>query len=225
MILRKSHRHMLLLATALAVGGCGSDKEVSAGLKGVAGLVKQSIASRGQPTASAPVITREALAAYSTPMIMAELPAIGLTTFLVPFGQNADVETWSTVDDKTISFRQGVMVATRGFGPDLMQAVAPSVAQLANGEGSHHRVFYYLDGADQIRQRDFDCTLTRLGDEVVTVVGVQHSTNHVKETCVGKGHDFVNEYWFENDNFLRKSKQLLVPEWGAVHFQRLIDGG
>lgn len=225
MILHKTRRLLLLVATALVIGGCGNDKEAGAGIKGVAQLVKQAIAPRGQQAAQAPAITREALGAYKTPMIMAELPAIGLTTFLVPFGQNVDVQTWSTVDDKTISFRQGVMVATRGFGPDLMQAVVPSAAQLARGVGSHRRVHYYLDGADHIRQHDFDCTLSRSGAETVTVVGIEYATDHVTETCSRGGQDFANEYWFEKGGFLRKSKQMLVPEWGAIQFQRLIDDG
>lgn len=213
-----------LLAAALALAGCGSDRDATAGariVQGVAtGLWKDRKAT-GEPTE----VTREQLAAFNSPMIEAKVAKIGLTSYLVPYGQNAGVDTWSSAEDQTISFRDGIMIATRGFGPDIMRAVAPSAAQIAAGSGTHQRVYWYLDGADQPQRFDYQCTLANLGAETITVVDRQHSTRHVSETCTGKAAEFTNEYWFENGVFLRKSKQLLVPEWGYVTLSRVIDKG
>lgn len=213
-----------LLAIAFGLGGCGSDHDATTGQRLIQSARTQIMKGRSKGTA-APAITRQALSAFTTPMIMAEIPTTGLTTFLVPYAQNGDVETWATADDKTISFRQGIMVATRGFGPDIMQAVAPTAKQLAAGAGSFERAYYYLDGADQTQRYTYQCTLSSAGPEQITVVDMQHSTRHVLESCAGEIGNFVNEYWFENGIFLRKSKQMLVQAWGAVIFQRVIDKG
>ncbi|EEW24911.1 YjbF family lipoprotein [Rhodobacter ferrooxidans] len=217
----------VVIVTALALGlaACGSGNKEVTGTKVALNAVRQFVSqgnSAGQPTA-APPVTRQALSAFSTPMIMAEIPALKATTFLVPYGRNGDVETWATGDDKTISFRQGVMVATRGFGPDIMQASAPSIGLLASGAGNYERAYEYLDGADQLQRYIYRCSLGVVGSETITVVQEQHITNHVREQCTGIHGDFTNEYWFENGVFLRKSKQLLFQNWGYVIFQRVID--
>lgn len=217
----------ILLAGLVALGGCGNDPDANPGVKIVKGL-GTTLAQRakgGAAPAGGGAITREQLAQFNTPMQMAIVPALGLTTYFVPFGQNGGVETWASTDNKTVSFRQGIMVASRGFGPDIMQAVAPSAGQIAAGAGSHQRIYEYLDGSDQILRREFVCTLSNHGSETITVVGRQHPTRHVSETCTANGTSFTNEYWFEGGNFLRKSKQLLVPEWGHVEFQRVVDKG
>lgn len=214
------------LIAGLGLSGCGSDKDATAGARLIKSTATQLITSRKKRAAAAvPVqpITREALNQFHSPMMQIELPATGLTSFIVPFGQNGDVDTWSSVDDQTISFRQGIMIATRGFGPDIMESTGPSVNQIASGAGNYARSYYYLDGADKTQRFDYQCSLANMGADTITVVDQQHSTRHITESCTGKQGDFVNEYWFENGNFLRKSKQLLIPTWGAITFQRVVD--
>lgn len=220
-------KRTLAVVTALALlAGCGTDREANPAMDAMkVAAAKVVEARRGGGAQPAAGITRAQLAQFNSPMIMAEIPTLGLTTFFVPYGQNGGVETWASVDDKAISLRQGIMVATRGFGPDIMQAVAPSAAQIASGAGSHDRVYYYLDGADQTQRVKYHCTLANLGAETITVVERQHRTRHVAETCTGNGREITNEYWFENGNFLRKSKQLLVPEWGYFTLQAVVDKG
>lgn len=214
-----------LAVVAVMLSGCGSDKNANAGPRLIKDTAVQIFKGRAKGAGPAPAITRAELAAFKTPMIQADIAAMGLTTYLVPYVESGGVETWSTADDKTVSFRQGIMIATRGFGPDIMQSTAPSVAQIASASGSYDRVYYYLDGADQTQRYEFRCSLANAGSEAVVVVNQQHMTRHVIETCTGKQGDFVNDYWFENGSFLRKSNQLLIPDWGHFTFQRVIDNG
>lgn len=218
-------RTLAALAALAVLAGCGTDREANPALGALKTAATKVVTGRTGAAEPAPAVTRAQLAQFNTPMIMAEVPALGLTTFFVPYGENGGVETWSTVDDKTIALRQGIMVATRGFGPDIMQSEAPTAAQIASGAGTHKRVYYYLDGADQTQRIEYTCTLANLGAETITVVERQHPVRHVNETCTGNGVEFTNEYWFESGNFLRKSKQLLVPTWGAFELQRVIDKG
>ncbi len=214
------------IVAAVVLSGCGSDKDATAGARvfstAALGMIK-GIGKKPAPGTGAPQVTREQLAALGQPVIQAELESRGITTLFVPLGLNNGVETWSTADDRTVSFRQGMMVATRGFGPDIMQSSGPSLAQIAQGSGNHDRSYYYLDGADQTQRFNYACSLANLGAETITVVGKQHTARHISESCTGKGGSFVNEYWIENGSFLRQSKQLLIPGWGHLTFKRVID--
>ncbi len=212
-------------AAASLLASCGSNEGNGSEFRFAKTAITQAIQARRDAKAGvqpAP-LTRESLAQYQTPMQKGFLPSLNMTAYFVPYGQNGDVETWFSSDKKSVSFRQGVMVATRGFGPDLMQSVAPGIGTIASGSGSYDRVYFYLDGADQVVRREYRCELANLGPETVTVVDRQHSTRHVTETCSGKGPGFTNDYWFENGTFLRKSNQLLVSEWGPIQFERVID--
>jgi hypothetical protein len=213
------------LAAGLLLTNCGSDKTPDPAFSLLGSVVKKVTTPKSKEAAPRPATTRASLAKFKTPMIMAEIPQKGFFTFVVPYGKNGDVDTWASVDDKTISFRQGMVVATRGFGPDIMQSSGPSILQIASGAGSYPRNYYYLDGADQTQQRKYTCTLSNLGTDTITVVERQHTTRHVIETCTGESGNFSNEYWFENGTFLRKSKQLLTLEWGDLVLSRVIDNG
>lgn len=211
-------RWVLPLVAALALAGCGSEKS---GLYGAfAGLAKQAVGvkSKGQ---AAPVLSRADLQKVGTAVTVIELQ--GLTMYMVPAGTNRGVTTWTSAEDRTISLRDGVMIASRGFGPDIMQTAAPSAAQLAAGHGTLQRSYFYLDGADQTRRFDYTCALSTVGSETITVFGRQHTTRHVTETCRSAAVEFTNDYWFEGGNFIRKSKQLFVPEWGYATISRVID--
>ncbi|WP_147373502.1 YjbF family lipoprotein [Gemmobacter lutimaris] len=216
---------VLALGLALTVlAGCSSDSESGSPL--VSAAKNLSVAMLKQrSTAAAPPVTRADLAKLNVPIIKGELKTGAWTIYLVPITRSGSVETWSTSDDLTVTFRDGVMMQTRGFGPDLMQASVPTRAQLASGGGSHRRSYFYLDGADKMHRFDYNCSVSTIGAETITVVGRQHSTRHIAETCRGAEHEFTNEYWFEGGNFIRKSKELLVPGWGYMELARVIDNG
>jgi len=208
----------LVLVAALA--GCGSDNSQSGTFRIVKGLLAE-ITGLNKGGAAAPALSRADLQKVGTAVTVVELQ--GLTMYMVPAGTNRGVTTWTSAEDRTISLRDGVMIASRGFGPDIMQAAAPTAAQLAAGRGTLQRSYFYLDGADQTRRFDYTCALSTVGSETITVFGRQHTTRHVTETCRSAAVEFTNDYWFEGGNFIRKSKQLFVPEWGYATISRVID--
>ncbi len=212
----------LLAVAGMTLAACGNDKGAAPGLRAVKG-VAGDLLKRGKDKAPPTPLTRAQLAGFNTPMLMAEVKTADVLLYLVPFGQNGGVETWATSDDRTLSFRDGVLVATRGLGPDIMQAEVPSRAQLAAGRGSHGRAYYYLDGNDKIRRQSWSCTLSDRGAETIVVVGMQHMTRHVVESCTGEGGEITNEYWFEGGGYVRKSKELIMSEWGYAEVSRVVD--
>lgn len=217
---------VLSAALALALlSACGSDKEATAGARIMRDVAKRLILPGAEAAPSVAGLKRAELQALGTPVLLAEIPTTGFFTLLVPQGRNGDVETWASGDSKTLSFREGILIATRGFGPDIMQAAGPSLAQVARGQGEHVRIYEYLDGSDKTQRRTYRCVLENRGAAQITVVERQHTVRHIAEHCSGEAGEFVNEYWFENGNFLRKSNQLLNQGWGALVLSRVIDKG
>lgn len=219
-------RSSLLIAALLcgAVAGCGNQTEISPVLGAIASTAKGL--RQGKGVAAPPAeVTRADLAKLNVPVIKGELKSGNATFYLVPIAVKGDIQTWSTSDKLTVTFRNGVMAETRGFGPDIMQSTGPTLAQLRSGNSTHRRSYVYLDGGDQLIRVSYDCTARSAGPATVTVVAQQHSTTHVVENCTSKGVNFTNDYWFETSGKLRKSKELLVPEWGHLELARVIDGG
>lgn len=219
----------LALSGLVLLSACGSEKDSAPVAKTIAGAVKELAPGKKKAAAAAatasPQINAAALAQYKTPMVLVELPSRQYFNFMVPYGQNGSIETWASSDKKTIAFRDGMVLGTRGFGPDLMQSSGPTLAQIAAASGSHKRIYVLLDGADQSQRFEFDCVLQDQGRTQITVVERQHTVRHIAEQCSGIGGDFTNEYWLENGNFLRKSKQLMNRGWGSLVITRVIDKG
>jgi hypothetical protein len=104
-------------------------------------------ACAGEPPDIRSTITPDAIAATSEPLLFVELTETGQQVIMALTGRNGDVVTWSTADGQSISLQGGVLVATRGFGFDLMSAeVAGTVAALAGGRRDYERFVSYIAG-------------------------------------------------------------------------------
>ncbi|MEO8241666.1 MAG: YjbF family lipoprotein [bacterium] len=142
---------------------------------------------------------------------------------MAPYGENGDVVTWSSTSFEMMSLRHEMVVATRGFGQDLMSAQTPGLAQIATGHGSTSRSYYYLNGADKPVRLDYTCVLAPAGNDSIVVLGKAFSTRKVTETCTGPADGFTNSYWFDHGLHLRQSSQRVAPALGNLLMQRVID--
>lgn len=223
---------LTLLLGLLALGACGNDSagnDLAVPAKVLGALIKGA----GKPVATAdpndPAIKagilayRARLQKDGQPLLLASNQTLKYGTLHAPFGKNGDVETWSSTGYQTISLRGGILVATRGFGPDLMSSVAPGAATIARGSGATQRRYYYLDGADQTQVFSYSCTLAVAGSEVIDVMAKAYTARKVVETCTGPNDSFKNEYWFDNGLNIRQSSQRLAPGLDNLFVQRIID--
>jgi hypothetical protein len=218
-------------ALALCLAGCSNGASDFDGLPQLAlasltGGAKSPvpIANTDDPLIKAGILRfREGLQADGQPVILASNASLKYGTLLAPFGGSNGVKTWSSTSYQTISLRDGVMVATRGFGPDLMSSVLPPISQIRAAKGSTQRQYRYLDGADQPKTLDFACSLAASGSETIEVMAKTFATRKVTETCSGAEGQFTNEYWFDNSLILRQSKQFLAPGLDDMFIQVVID--
>jgi len=228
MIRSAFNKAVLLPLLALALLACGNDPK--AGLGGIkasdlTSSLKAVIAARrnaANPIQQDPAQIRALLAQNNLPVMFFKREDSAASGYLFPIGMNNGVQTWTSPERQTVSLRSGVLVATRGFGSDIMAARVPTAAQLAAGLGRTSRDYLLLDGADQQLRMVYECTLSSRGAETIVVVGRSHNTRHVVESCTGSWGSFTNHYWFEGGN-IRQSSQLLVLGVGNLTLQRIID--
>lgn len=221
-------RLWIILAVVLA--GCGSNpasndngrsfKDLAVTLNlGQAGA-PPSLTDLDPTTAAA---LRQILQKDGQAITLVAHPALHYSSLMAPYGRNGDVQTWSSEKYETIALRQGMLIASRGFGADLMSADAPSLAQIASGHGSFARRYFYLNGGDQTQQYDFACNLASGGAEAITIMAKTYAARKVTESCSGATGSFSNDYWFDNGNILRQSHQMVIVGRADMVLQRVID--
>lgn len=221
---------VLGLMTLAACGSDGVDNGVGLPTKVVLGLL---VGSKSRPVVTAdphdPAVKagilayRAQLEADGQPILLASNQVLKYGTLHAPFGQNGDVLTWSSTGYQTIALRGGILIATRGFGPDLMSAVAPDAATIARATGATRRTYHYLDGADQPQRLEFICSLRNDGPRTIEVLAKLHATHKVTESCSGPSGSFENEYWFDSGLIIRQSSQRMAPGLDNLFMQRVVD--
>jgi hypothetical protein len=194
------------------LAGCGSDPAqtgTAARLTAAAGPMFSSLFGRSKPATGGIGLTRAHLAKFNTPVDLVTIESRKAQGIIFKVAANRDVETWSSADQKTLSFRDGVIVATRGLGDDLMSASAPRLAQLRAAAASYTRVHTVLTGEDKPLSLRYECTTSKAAPQAITVVEKSYNTQVTSETCVGPKGGFTNQYWIEPNGNLRKSRQWI----------------
>jgi len=221
-----------LLAGALAlalVAGCGNENAGPGPVVGMVSTMAQATLAKakarragGEAAQAAAPVTRADLEQYGKPILRTVVPSRGLDGFLTISDQKGAVVTWTTTDGATFSLRDGVLIQTRGLGPDLMSAEVPSVAALATAGGTHQRVYYFLGADDQGTRRTYDCTIKVIGPDRIEVFGRTHATTHVEETCARTYGSIKNDFWIEGAK-IRQSRQWVSAGIGHVELVHVID--
>lgn len=214
-------RISLLIATVLALAGCGSDVDETLTARTFQAFGQKVIGNARSNRPSPLNLTRARLAGLP-PADLATVVATGAEAVIFEVGQNGDTQTWSSVDDKTLAIRQGQIVGTRGLRGDLVAAEVPQLSRIASGGGAHGRVLVTIGEEEKVRRSRYDCTLSVLGSETVSFVERSYATRRVQETCSGEDGDFTNDYWFQGGT-LRQSRQWMGADLGYILLSRLRD--
>lgn len=226
---------LLLGLLAGLVAGCGSDRSssIEAGLlqkaKTVFQEAKTSRAARTAATDTQPLSPeaaaqlRMSLEAVGVPVQRVRIAALGADTFITLRDTNSGTATFQTADGSAFTFRDGVLISTRGAVTDLMSAATPSAGQIRAAAGRHKRSYFVLGDNDGTTRLEMDCALSFIGTETLDVIGRPYATRHVRETCEGAGRMVENDYWVDGGGTFRKSKQWVTDFLGYVEFTRVID--
>ena len=130
------------------------------------------------------------------------------------------VQTWISGDGLSLGTRGGFVIATRGFGNDLMAADVKQVedAMAQGGPAVADRFMTLLNGNDQAVTFAFRCQYSR-GDvwPIDLGGGVMVQTRAVFERCKNANTSFENTYWTGlRSNQIIQSRQWISPQTGHI---------
>lgn len=168
-------------------------------------------------------LTRNQIDRSTQALILAEMPSRDLSATLALTGARTGVDTWRTGQNQTLSLNDGVLIATRGLGHDLMSAdVAGTLAALAGGpQSGYPRLLSYLDGEGQTVFRAMLCEMRPAVADPVVSFGLTFPATRRDETCATTGQTVTNRYWIGTDGAMRRSEQWIGPDLGTLAIEQL----
>lgn len=217
-----------LILCSFLISGCDSTsgkKEQAADPNPVTQMIKVLFGSLKAKPATKDIrniITRQAIDASPTPVLLVGIKSRNAHATLSPAGENHGVVTWVTSDGISIGINQGLLVSTRGLGQDLMSANVSNVLPgIRKARGNGTRVHSYLNGENIIEQYAFNCTYSNQGPEIIQIYGLNIRTSRIAETCKNQETNIVNQYWVSGASHIWQSRQWIGPDLGHVFIQQL----
>ena len=209
-----------LLAALIALGGCGA--QTSAGIGGqLIGAVLPAFAGP-QPQAAQFDFSPQTIAANTSQYQIFTINALAVQAPGRLIQDNGADQTWASQSGFTASYRDGLLVATRGLGNDLMASDTRQVRSvLAQGGGHAQRAVDFLDDFDQIETVRFECEIDAQGREVVDLGLRQPELAKYEETCTSSKLVFTNIYWLDGAGDILQSRQFVSQTVAYLRSNRL----
>ena len=188
------------LLACLILAGCGASPQVT----------RQVMAGFSPAITAAPVkIDAKA------PMMDVAVPAQNVAGPMARIARRGDVSEWRSADGVGMTLRGSQIIATRGFGPDLMIADAQDANRaLRHGHGTFSRSMHWLDGENHDWSEVFACTL------MAAPVQPTPSELTLTETCVSPKIQFTNTYAVSpKTRALIRTDQWVSPGLGQIKLE------
>jgi hypothetical protein len=167
--------------------------------------------------------TPDAVAANPDAYQLVTINALGITELSNLIEAHDGASTWISQSGFSVSYRDGILVATRGLiGEDVMAASAPGLAQaLRTGGGTVDRAMETLDSLNQIQTTRFRCTVTPAGRETISLGVRDIEANRLDENCQSNTVIFDNIYWLDDAGRIMASRQYVSPTVAYLRSNRL----
>lgn len=189
------------IGLTMIVAGCSTGNgQFDQSATALAGnLLPQRAADDGKvyaPFDIATSISAAEVAAMQTPTIVAVVPSRDAWTPLALTMENGPFRTFWTNDQIALTLRDGVLVSSRGITRDLYASTsAPVVGALSAGGGSYAKELRHLTSNSELVVTRLHCTMTRAGQERITIAERSSTATRYEENCQGSGRELRNTYW------------------------------
>ena len=132
---------------------------------------------------------------------------------LVALGNNEEKLTWVSSDGISLTFDQGVLIATRGYSHDLIALKYLNPVDLFKSKDiKYKKVHRYLTGDNKYNDIHFQCLGKRGQSNPVLFLEYKITLDKFVEDCVSDQHSYKNEYdLLSGTSVVIKSKQWISP--------------
>ena len=158
------------------------------------------------------------LASYKQPIIAISASERSNKVTLVALGDYKDTLTWVSADGISLSFFNGILIATRGYSQDLIESRNEYKNQIFKGyQKSYKKTFRYLGGENEYEDLIFTCTIKSRLNHVTKILNISLNTTKFTETCNSETKNHENYFFvLPGTNIVLKSKQWISPSQGSL---------
>ena len=169
-------------------------------------------------SSSKTVYNKKWLSKYSQPIIALSSPDHTDRATLVALGNQNDKLTWVSADGLSVSFDNGILIATRGYSQDLIESYRDGIGSHFNKVTKTHRKTYrYLDGQNEYREITFSCSMAFKEDTAFSLLDLTLNTTKFIESCKSGASKHKNVYYvLPSTNIVLKSQQWISETNGYI---------
>lgn len=183
--------------------------------------------SERAPVIVVPQVTRAELDALDTPYLEVTIERRDVVGFVSAQANLTDdlpgkITVWRTTDNISLTTRNGILIATRGLGGDILSSSVQVTGSRPGPthDGEHIQMVRGLD--DREVTFAFGCEVVDLGPETIEIIDRRYPTRHIQQQCEGRKGSIVNDYWIDSTRGkVRKSRQWAGPNTGYLSIRRL----
>lgn len=217
-------RWVQALCAAAAVAGCSSGGSGTSEGNPVVRLASQflpaiaNLPGVGGESAPAPGFSANDIAANPSGFVLMQVGLFGEEAALSRLtARNARTETWESQNGFSVSYQDGIMIATRGLGEDLLAASVSGIREsIRAGGGEGRRVHDRIGDLNQIVQESFECTVSAGEPEEINLGLRTVQTRKYAEICLSSRLQFTNNYWIDDQGEIVTSLQFVTEEVGYI---------
>lgn len=157
------------------------------------------------------------LSKFTQPIILiSSLDKVNQAT-LVALGNNDEKLTWVSSDGISVSYDQGVLIATRGYSQDLLSLKYKTPAKVfASTAIQYSKVHRYLSGDNNYFDINFECSGTKQKSKIIRMLDYNLTVDKFVEDCKSEEYEYVNEYdLLAGSTIVVRSKQWISPTNGS----------
>jgi len=224
-----------LLLLVLIVGACSGGDDVPTLELQALSATREAIAAKTAPKVARPPLTRAALDTLEGAFIEIILERRDQLAYLSLSAQRRDdtpgkISLWRTEDNITLTTRNGVLIATRGLGGDILSATVQVAGDAPGPSGGGEKVFNIRALDNKTQRLALVCDLVDLGPQTIVIVERRHPTRRLQETCTGgiagdgsgAPGEVINDYWVDSrSGVIWQSRQWAGPQTGYLRLRRL----
>ena len=157
------------------------------------------------------VYDREWLSKFTQPIILLSSLDEKTGASLVALGSYRNKLTWVSSDGISVSFQNGILIATRGYSQDLMESRHSDLKSFfSSSTKKRTKTYRYLSGKNDYKEFNFSCSIQSKQNTTSSFLDLKLETTKFSETCRSGSTQHTNEYYvLPNTNIVLKSKQWI----------------
>ena len=218
-------RLLVLFLGLTTLTSCSNSPDLTKGEIEIIPLIRDAVQAQTAPenfVDARKLVTRDKIDASGMEVLFVELESGKNGTSIKYPGANIG-EVWLGVDGTTLTFKNGHLIATRGLGEDMMssEGTFPSFHLIA-GSTEYVKKQSWLSEDNQITSTNYSCTASvEHAREKIIIFDKTFLVQRAIETCIDGDSKIGNEYFFERNGIVRRTRQFHSPALGYIFLERL----